>query len=524
MDSSLETERLAKNLMQRFVEDDKATDATLIETHISWLMLSGSCAYKLKKPVNFGFVDFSTLEKRKFYCEEELRLNLRTAPDIYLAVVPVSGNQDNPRLGDPIDPFEYVVKMKRFEPNSLLLDKVTQGKLTTEMLTGLAETISDFHEKISQDPEHNKLEYGSPEQVMGPVGRNIIQIREIIEDEQVKSRLDRLANWSENQFQELMPLILQRRLEGFVRECHGDLHLGNIFYRDEECVLFDCIEFNPNLRWIDTANDIAFTIMDLESHLRSDLSHQLINEYLELTGDYEALKLMPFYLVYRALVRAKVNALRSRQPHVDGEKSLKECYGYIDMAGNYTKPLHPSMTIMCGLSGTGKTTIARKLVAQTGAIQLRSDIERKRLFDLNPGDSSRDKGIDIYTDSASLQTFSRLKELSQTIIEAGYPVIVDATFIKSDLREAFRIVAEKRNIPFSIVYTTSSSLAVRERLSARKGDASEAGYIQYQDQMKAFDEFSDKEMQQVITIDTDENEGEEGIVKAAMWIRSFSNT
>lgn len=513
-----DAEVLAKNLLDNWQGKHSESKGELLETHISWLILFDDYVYKLKKSVNFGFVDFSTLEKRKFYCEEEIRLNKRTAADIYLEVIAVSGTLNSPLPENKSAPFEYLVKMKRFTSGSLLLDWVNQKKVTKKLIEGLAETISQFHKQI-ETSQDEAPDFGSPEQVMKPIRDNFQHLRAANLATEKNNLLEELCIWSEKAFKELTPQLTERKNKGFIRECHGDMHLGNIFISKGRCILFDCIEFNPDLRWIDMASDLAFTVMDLDSHKNQPLSHQLLNQYLEFTGDYDSLMVMRFYMIYRAMVRAKVCALRGNQAHVDRPEIMDECYGYMQLAQKYSNPHASSLSIMCGLSGTGKTTVARGLVSKTGAIQLRSDVERKRIFHLNPGEDSKVAGHDIYTEDANKQTFDQLKVLARKVLNAGFSAIIDATFLQRDLRDAFRSIATESKVPFFIIHTVSSTADAKERLIKRKGDASEAGYQQYQEQKGIFDEFTDEELLLVITVNTSGDQMQQGLHEAALCIK-----
>ena len=283
----------------------------VVETHISWVLLAGDYAYKIKKAVNLGFLDFSTLEKRRFYCAEELRLNRRLAPDLYLEVVPIAGSADHPVLNGPGPAIEYAVKMRRF-PQACLLDQVLlRGELTPETIDAIARRIADFHGRTAI--ADNESPFGTPERAHLPVAENFAQIRPRLRDNEDLIRLDELERWSEREYQARFNALAARKARGLIRECHGDLHLGNMALLDGEAVPFDCIEFSDNLRWIDVISEAAFLAMDLQDRGRPDLARRFLNAYLEQTGDYEGLEVLRYYLVYRAMVRAKVACIRAGQ-------------------------------------------------------------------------------------------------------------------------------------------------------------------------------------------------------------------
>lgn len=478
-----------------------AGEPELIETHISWIILAGDDVYKLKKPVDLGFVDFSTLPKRKHFCEEELRLNRRAAPEIYLEVVPISGTESEPRLGDDTAPIEYAVKMSRFEQDSILDHLAEQVQLDARITSLLARAIADFHNAIADKgefPFDDVLAH-----VREPVDENFRQLEPLVKTDDEKAALARLKAWSIAEFERLRDVFLERHQRGFMRECHGDLHLRNILYQDGKCIPFDCLEFNPALRWIDTANDIAFTVMDMETHSLHQQAHQLLIEYLEHTGDYDLLAVLRYYLVYRAIVRAKVDAIRSQQDQEHATALLGDCDSYLQMALRYTEPGQPALVLMCGISGSGKTTIGRQIATELSAIQVRSDVERKRIFDLEPEASSHASGIDIYTETASEQTFQRLASLTRSICRNRYLTLVDATFIDIDRRHQFEALAKELQVPWAIVHCEASPDAIAERLASRQGDASEAGMAQVESQRAAFDAFDEGERDKLVIVDTE---------------------
>lgn len=494
------SEQLARAMLEGKGLDHTVDNAELIETHISWLVLIGDYAYKLKKPVDLGFLDFSTLDKRRRCCEEEVRLNRRTAPDIYLDVVAISGTEDAPRVGDDTSPFEYAVRMARFD-DSAILDKVAEaGELDEAIIHALATAIGEFHSAIGTGDADRR--FATPELVRKPSDANFAVLDDLDKAPGDHTLLDRLRDWSNTAFEARRNDFGYRHDHGFIRECHGDLHLANIFYVDGKCTLFDCIDFNEELRWIDVASDVAFTIMDIESFGEPRLAHLLLNEYLQRTGDYGSLAVLPYYLVYRALVRAKVAAIRARQD-ADHESDFHDDVArYLALANKFIQPTRAFLVLTSGLSGSGKTTVARQLASAMGAIHLRSDVERKRLFDLGIEESSHARGIDIYTPQANTRTFARLERLAFEVLGHGYPVIVDATFIEHDLRQRFERLADKHNVPWAIVECTAAEDVAKERLANRRGDASEAGFAQFQAQRERFEAFDGNERERRFQLDT----------------------
>lgn len=446
-----------------------------IETHISHVLLSGMFAYKIKKPLNLSFLDFSSLEKRRHFCFEELRLNGRLAPHIYLEVVPITGTLDRPRMGGEGEAVDYAVKMRRF-PQEALLDGRT---LDTELIDRIAGVVAAFHGRIpAVAPE---APYGSPDLVVEPMRENFRQIRRLDHDALDLRRLSQIEGWTETRFSHLRELLAERREQGWVRECHGDMHLGNMALVDDHIVIFDGIEFNLALRWIDTMSEVAFLVMDLRHAGRPRLARRLLDRYLQATGDFGGLRVLRFYQVYRAMVRAKVTAIRLAQSDLEPEKRegvQQEYHSYLDLAEDFVSPPRPALVITCGVSGSGKSTLAEMLCEDLPGVRLRSDVERKRMFSLEAGawtGSGQDQGI--YTPAATEATYRRLLELAETVVSAGETAIVDATFLTRAQRTPFRELAEKRGIPFLILLAEASEGVLRERVEnrlSRGQDPSEA--------------------------------------------------
>ncbi len=483
--------RLLHALQEASLYDHAVTGFELIQTHISWVLLTGNYVYKIKKAVDFGFLDYSTLELRRTQCLEELRLNRRTAPELYLDVIAITGSAEQPVLNGDGPPIEYAVKMRQFPQQALLSRMLERDELHTEQISALAATIAAFHARVDRAAADSA--FGAPAAVFHPVQENFDQIRGLIKQAQLLARLGALETWSRNSHLQLEELIRRRRREGFVRDCHGDLHLNNVAWLDGHPVLFDCIEFNPSLRIIDVFSELAFILMDLEEHQRADLANRLLNDYLAQTGDYQGMGVLRFYKVYRAMVRAKVASLRLAQNGIT-EKEIAAVQqgfsGYLDLAEHYIAPPRPRLLITRGLSGSGKSTVARAMCETMGAIQLRSDVERKRLFGMTADQSSASTvGGGIYTREATAKTYATLLTQSGVILDAGYTVIVDATFLEREQRDAFRQLAERLHVAFNILDIQAPHSVLRERIEQRHqrgSDASEADLAVLEAQLKKY--------------------------------------
>lgn len=479
----------------------------LIETHISWVFLAGEYAFKIKKPANFGFLDFSTLEKRRFFCEEELRLNRRTAPELYLGMVPIMRGPHTPGApgGDRV--IEYALKMRRF-PQEALADNVAQrGALGPAEVDAIAAAVAAFHAALPAAPADS--DYGAPEHVAAPALQNFAQLDELVAaDAGERVLLADLQDWTRRESAHLHEVLAARRHDGFVRECHGDLHLGNIAFLDGRPTLFDCIEFNPELRWIDVMNEVAFLVMDLIRHRLDWAAWRLLSAYLEATGDYAGMRVLRYYLVYRAMVRAKVARLRAAQCQVAaaGAGALREYDEYLDLARSLAASARPALVLMHGLSGAGKSTIAQAIVAHVGAVRVRSDVERKRLHGLAAATRTQaepDGGI--YSAAATRATYDRLEQVARDVVDSGYTVVVDAAFLRRAERDRFGALAAERGVPFLIVACSADEETLRARLVRRevaRSDASEAGVAVLERQLMSQEPLGADERAQASPIDS----------------------
>ncbi len=455
---------LIESLQDKSLYNHPVEEFRVLETHISWVLLTGSYAYKLKKHVDMGFVNFSTLSRREKYCYEELRLNRRLAPELYLDVLPITGSEESPQINGAGEIIDYAVQMVQFDQENLLSHAIDHGTLIAEHIELLAQEVAEFHGSIAVAT--NDSEWGEPEAVMAPVQENIRHLREIFSSDPVV--LDQVAlieAENESWCAEHQRLLKQRKEQGFVRECHGDMHLNNMILSENGVTIFDCLEFNAALRWVDVMSEVAFVVMDLEDRGRRDFSMHFLNHYLELTGDYAGVPLLKFYLSYRAMVRAKVAALRYHQhPHSGDEAThdLNEFHTYLDLATQYVQKTESRLMLNHGVSGSGKSYGSRLLLDGLPAICIRSDVERKRLqVDGSLVDS------EIYSKENTHKTYQRLHGLSQSIVEAGWSVIVDATTLKKWQRSLFRELAEQLGVPFHVLCYTADEEVLKSRIVAR---------------------------------------------------------
>jgi aminoglycoside phosphotransferase family enzyme/predicted kinase len=502
------------NMLRPAVFDHPVKKIELIETHISAVILTGDYVYKIKKPVDFGFLDFSTLEKRHTCCMEELRLNRRLAPDIYLDVVAITGTPEKPVIGGSGEAIEYAVKMAQFPQSAQLDHRLAAGQLRLEHMDAIAHMVADFHQHI--DVADDTMGFGTKEAVYQPVDENFRQIDEHIDTTPYAETLATLEQWSREGFERLATVFEQRKREGFIRECHGDMHLRNMLWLDSveggaeggRPLAFDCIEFNANLRWIDVISEVAFLVMDLQSRQQPPLANRFLNRYLEATGDYAGVAVLSFYLCYRALVRAKVDALRLEQKNLSPQEraqSLAEFESYLALASSYARSSAPKLIIMRGMSASGKSTVSQQLLDAAGMIRMRSDVERKRLFDIAAGThAGGDIDAGIYTAQASQQTYAKLLELAAQVMSAGYSVIVDAAFLKHEQRLPFQQLAGSLGVSYTILEVTAPAEVLRQRIIARKNDVSDAGLAVLEHQLSNWQPLHEEEKQKAVVVDTTE--------------------
>lgn len=482
---------LVKNLLKPKSFSHKTENIKLIETHASWVILTGKLVYKIKKPVNFGFLDFSSLEKRKYFCEKELELNSILAKEMYLKVIPISGTKDNPILNDNTDPIEYSVVTSQFEQENLLNELEKNNKITFDMIKQIAVQLADFHIKDSNavpDPR-----FASFETVTKEATDNFIVCKELTKDKATVELLDKLQCWSDKALLKLKEIIEQRQKNGFVKPCHGDVHLNNMVLIKDKVVLFDCIEFNDGFRYIDVINDLAFVVMDLMSRNHFKFAYYIINKYLERTGDYAGLELLKFYVIYRAMVKAKVALLTN-----DNETSYL-FNQKINLVKNLILPTSNKIILTNGVSGVGKSYISKELSMILPAIRIRSDVERKRLHKKYPN-------LSLYSKEMDAITFEHLVKLTKYIYNAGYSVIVDATFIKETARTSFFELGKKLNAPVNIISIKASFDMIKSRIESRQQigkDPSDADINVVEAQLKINEPLTEQE--EIVSIEVDAN-------------------
>jgi uncharacterized protein len=478
-----------KALLQPAAYPHPCTHVVCSETHISWVLLTGEYAYKVKKPVDLGFLDFSTLERRRHFCHEELRCNLRFAPELYVDVVAISrigaGFAIQPRDHAAGEIVDYAVRMRQFPASEQLDRSLDVGRLDGSELEAFADALWSTHARLPQARPGSR--FGTAAAVLAPVEENFKQLHEASVADEFRAALADLARWSLREHAELADTFEQRQRSGFVRECHGDLHLSNMVRLPEGIRAFDCIEFSETLRWIDVISDVAFLVMDCIVRDRRDLAYRFLSRYLEQSGDYAGARLLGFYLVYRSLVRAKVAALQARDASADDRAALRARLArHVELSVSRALGSDPMLIMTCGYSGSGKTWLAEQLIPELPAVRIRSDVERKRMSGLEPLARSSAQH-QLYGEAQNRRVYRHLAACAESVIGGGDSVIVDAAFLDPDRRGEFAALAARMGVPHVVLVTEcpQSVLEARIRQRAASGlDPSEATVAVLQEQLE----------------------------------------
>lgn len=476
----------------------------LMQTHVSYVFLTGDYAYKVKKPVNFGFLDFSTLEARQHFCLEEIAMNRQNAPEIYLEVLPIT-QTDNEQfeLNGTGQAAEYVIKMREFPQDDLFISLFEQGKLTESHMEELGKIVAQFH-SLAQTNDYIRS-FGEVAQVRQAIDENYQQTEKYIGGPQTQEQFDATKQFTDTFFDQQQELFKSRIEHDKIKECHGDLHLRNICLWKNKIQLFDRIEFNEPFRFVDVMYDIAFAVMDLEARGKKELGNAFLNTYVEQTGDWLGLQVLPLYLSRQAYVRAKVTSFLLDDPGVP-EAAKKEAMttaaDYYKLAWSYTQQRQGKLILMSGLSGSGKTTVARHLAHQLGAIQLRSDAVRKHLA----GIALQEKGgAELYSEEMNQKTYDRLLDLAIKIAKQGWTVILDAKYDREATRAKAIAQSKNHQLPLEIIHCHAPESILRDRLLARTNDVSDATADLLNQQKAATEPFTEAEKIFLKTIDTSQN-------------------
>lgn len=509
--TQIDISSLIKQMQQSdFYPHETVASIELVQTHISLVFLTGDYAYKLKKAVNFGFLDFSTLEKRQHFLQEEIRLNEEIAPELYLEVLPITLSGDKYILGGEGEAVEYVLKMRQFPQENLFINLFTAGKLEIEQMEELGRITARFHERAETNDYIRS--FGTVAKIREAFDENYQQTEKYIPEVQTQQQFDETKAYTDKFFEQKEALFQARINAHKIKECHGDLHLKNICLWRNKIQLFDRIEFNEPFRFVDVMYDVAFAVMDLEARDRQDFANAFLNTYLEQTGDWLGLQLLHLYLSRQAYVRAKVTSFLlddAGVPDTVKQEAATTAADYYKQAWAYTQNKEGKIILMSGLSGAGKTTVAKQIARKINAIHIRSDAVRKHLAGI-PLEATG--GDEIYSEAMNHKTYDRMLELGIILANIGFPVILDAKYDRVALRQKAIETANSNNIPLKIVNCTAPIEVLRDRLNKRSGDISDATANLLSSQQANAEDFTPDEKAYVTTIDTSKTDWQENLV------------
>jgi len=495
----------------------ETSDLKILQTHISFVVLTGSFAYKIKKPVDFGFLDFSTLEKRRHFCHEELRLNSRLCPILYEKVVQFTEKDDDNHIelngSGPV--VEYAVKMKQFPQDHIMTHLLQEGIITTNHIDELIDELVSFYDTSPVTEEI--ASFGTIQAVKQNIDENFEQTKDNINNTISEEQFNYIKNANKEFFEKKSSLLDERKDNGFIKSCHGDLHSGNIVLFDDSLCVFDCIEFNKRFRYIDVASDIGFLAMDLDIQNHPYLSSYLIQQYITKSADTTLLNVLNLYKSYRAYVRGKVLGFQLNDAHIEKQKKeniLHQISTYFDLSAYYASLLNiqvnqqkPILFMMSGLTGTGKSTVAHKLAVDYHAKVINTDIVRKETAGIDKFERHLDKpNTGMYSPQQVHQTYKQVMNFAEKELKKNKNVVLDATFQNLDHRDMAQTIAKKYDAVFVPVYCTCPEHVAKKWLKERMKtkSVSDGRWEIYQAQKESFDMFTDEEKPIIInTADID---------------------
>jgi aminoglycoside phosphotransferase family enzyme/predicted kinase len=479
----------------------------LVQTQMSFVFLTDNHVYKVKKPVNLGYLDYTTLEKRRFYCHKEVELNRRLCPDVYLGVVPITQKQNSFFIAGQGKAIEYAVQMRRL-PQELMMDTLlTSNRVSPEMMTKLAQKLATFHEQAETNKRIST--FGSLDTISQNADENFSQTEKYIGNTISPKSYRHIKAYTDNFLKENAPLFRKRIQDGRIRDCHGDLHAAHICFTNGICI-YDCIEFNDRFRYADVASEVSFLAMDLDHYGRADLSRLFVSAYISLSRDRELLELLTFYKCYRAYVRGKVESFKLDDPYIteeEREETLEKASGYFDLAFSYVK-LAPSLLITAGLVGSGKSALAQALAKRLGLVVISSDVTRKRLASI-PETEHRFEEFDagIYSPEFSRKTYDAMLTEARNILIEGSSVIIDASFIKAEQRLKAKRLAQELNAGFFVLECALDEELTRKRLAERlkQGSVSDGRWEIFSQQKEQFEPVVEVPPQNRVIIDSSQS-------------------
>lgn len=463
-------------------------NVTVCQTHISVVFLAEQYAYKIKKPVRFDFLDYSTLDLRKHFCNEEVRLNRRLAPDVYLGVVPISRKGDGIEVGDSGEVVEWAVQMRRLPDEATLHSKLTRDEMDRDLAEELGRRIAAFH-RMAAEPVPPGC---------GRFDAVACNIRELFREPAkhigitVQSAIfERLRSVMEETLESARPLIESRAARGMVRACHGDLHLDHVYHFPErtppaDLAIVDCIEFGDRFRFLDPVADMAFAFMDFAFHGRRDLGKAFADSYFAAADDADGRQLLPLFSAYRAVVRAVVDELKVAEPEIsdaDRQRTHASAQAHWLLALGEIEPAsqRPFLLLVGGLPGAGKSTLARNLAERAHFQVIRSDEVRKQLAGMNPLERpSASFQDELYSAAWNDRTYAECVKRAEHLLLQGERVLIDASFREESRRREFRLAGQRLGVRTGIILCRAKPHIVKERIERRRGDVSDADWAVYQ--------------------------------------------
>jgi aminoglycoside phosphotransferase family enzyme/predicted kinase len=481
------------------------------QTHISWVFLAGRTVYKVKKPVHFSFLDASRLERRRFFCREEVRLNSVLAPDVYQGVVPIISGAGGLRLG-PIDSgaahgvVDYAVRMRRIADECMLDRMVAAGRADEKLIVRIAGRIAAFHRGCARE---RAWRYGSAAAIWRAILENLAESERLVDRIAAPGDFGAIDGFFRHFMRSNWERLNQRARAGRVIEGHGDLRCEHVAVEDGRISIIDCVEFSEPLRYADMASEIAFLAMDLDRLGAPELSDALVTAYGCESHDDELAQFTNFYKCHRAAIRAKVASLKSVAPGLDSagtERARDAARAAFALAARYARAGRPAMLVVCGGSGTGKSALARTLALRTGFAVLNSDWVRKRLAGIAPDDhipTAYNEGI--YAPEFSLRTRDAMVAQARDALGAGRGIILDATFREPSWRRAAMVAAASSGVPALFVECRADEAEIVRRLKSReqaRGEVSDATVEVYREQKREFVPLTEIPEQNRIALDT----------------------
>ena len=495
----MNTDWLFKQLKKPEVYGNEVSSVKVLQTHISYVFLTGKFAYKVKKPVNFGFLDFSTLEKRKYFCEEELRLNQRLCPRMYLEVVAITIRDGVVRVNGDGEIVEYAVKMEQFPQDRIMTQVLGREGIDFEVIDTICDILVKFYNK---NPSSEEIAaFGRFSAVKQNIDENFEQTKSKIGLTIPEDIYNEIKYVNDRFFLRKNLVFECRRQEGFIRDCHGDLHSGNIVLADD-IYIFDCIEFNQRFRYCDIASDIGFLAMDLDFLNHPFLSSYFIECYIERSGDSGVFDVLNFYKCYRAYVRGKVAGFRLDDPQIDKhdkDEALGIARDYFALSRYYSRLMDielirkkPVLFLVGGLTGTGKSTIASKIAVDYHAVLVNSDLIRKEMAGIDKFEPHRDAfNTGLYAPNNIDQTYKQVIAKARSMLEQRFSVILDATFVYQRHRDLASSLAHEIKVPLVVIQCVCEPSVVKRRLEKRlkEKSVSDGRWEIYQHQINSMDPY-----------------------------------